>query len=74
MTSLAVRLLGEFSIDGYAQAACGSKKARLTLQLLALAQGDAVPAEVLSALSRMRANWPPPQPHLASRDTPASPG
>jgi DNA-binding SARP family transcriptional activator/tetratricopeptide (TPR) repeat protein len=47
MTSLAVRLLGEFGIDGYAQAAFGSKKARLALQLLALAQGNAVPIDVL---------------------------
>lgn len=48
MTSLAVRLLGEFGIDGYAQGAFGSKKARLALQLLAMAQGDAVPADVLA--------------------------
>jgi DNA-binding SARP family transcriptional activator len=47
MTSVAVRLLGEFGIDGYAQAALGSKKARLALQLLAMARGDAVPADVL---------------------------
>jgi DNA-binding SARP family transcriptional activator/tetratricopeptide (TPR) repeat protein len=47
MTSLAVRLLGEFGIDGYAQAAFGSKKARLALQLLALAQGEAVTTDVL---------------------------
>jgi DNA-binding SARP family transcriptional activator/tetratricopeptide (TPR) repeat protein len=47
MTSLAVRLLGEFGIDGYARAAFGSKKARLALQMLALAQGDAVPTDVL---------------------------
>ncbi len=47
MTSLAVRLLGEFGIDGYAPAAFGSKKARLALQLLAMAQSDAVPSDVL---------------------------
>lgn len=48
MTALAVRLLGEFGIDGYAPAAFGSKKARLALQLLALAQGDAVSTDVLT--------------------------
>ena len=47
MRSLAVRLLGEFGIDGYEPAAFGSKKARLALQLLAMAQSDAVPSDVL---------------------------
>jgi DNA-binding SARP family transcriptional activator/tetratricopeptide (TPR) repeat protein len=47
MRSLAVRLLGEFGVDGYQPAAFGSKKARLALQLLAMAQGDAVPSDVL---------------------------
>jgi DNA-binding SARP family transcriptional activator/tetratricopeptide (TPR) repeat protein len=47
MRSLAVRLLGEFGVDGYEPAAFGSKKARLALQLLAMAQGDAVPSDVL---------------------------
>jgi DNA-binding SARP family transcriptional activator/tetratricopeptide (TPR) repeat protein len=47
MTSLAIRLLGDFGIDGYALAAFGSKKARLALQLLAMAQGEPVPSDVL---------------------------
>ncbi len=48
MKSLAVRLLGEFGVDGIEPAALGSKKARLALQLLALAQGRAVPSAVLA--------------------------
>src|SRR5580704_13607434 len=48
MKSLAVRLLGEFGVDGVEPAALGSKKARLALQLLALAQGRAVPSAVLA--------------------------
>jgi DNA-binding SARP family transcriptional activator/tetratricopeptide (TPR) repeat protein len=47
MRSLAVRLLGEFGIDGFEPAAFGSKKARLALQLLAMAQEGAVPSDVL---------------------------
>ncbi len=48
MKSLAVRLLGEFGVDGIEPAALGSRKARLALQLLALAQGRAVPSAVLA--------------------------
>jgi len=48
MKSLAVRLLGEFGVDGVEPAALGSKKARLALQLLALAQGRAVPSALLA--------------------------
>jgi DNA-binding SARP family transcriptional activator/tetratricopeptide (TPR) repeat protein len=48
MTSLAVRVLGEFAVDGIQPAALGSRKARLALQLLALAQGRAVPSAVLA--------------------------
>jgi DNA-binding SARP family transcriptional activator/tetratricopeptide (TPR) repeat protein len=60
MRSLAVRLLGEFGIDGYAPAAFGSKKARLALQLLATAQGDAVPSDVL--LEALWGDAPPARP------------
>ncbi len=48
MKSLAVRLLGEFGVDGVEPAALGSRKARLALQLLALAQGRAVPSVQLA--------------------------
>jgi DNA-binding SARP family transcriptional activator/tetratricopeptide (TPR) repeat protein len=48
MKSLAVRLLGEFGVDGIEPAALGSRKARLALQLLALAQGGTVPSAVLA--------------------------
>src|SRR5277367_2732049 len=48
MRSLAVRLLGEFGVDGVEPAALGSRKARLALQLLALAQGRAVPSALLA--------------------------
>ena len=48
MKSLAVRLLGEFGVDGVEPAALGSRKARLALQLLALAQGRAVPSARLA--------------------------
>jgi DNA-binding SARP family transcriptional activator len=47
MKSLAVRLLGDFGVDGVEPQALGSRKARLALQLLALADGQAVPADVL---------------------------
>ena len=48
MKSLALRLLGEFAVDGIEPAALGSRKARLALHLLALAQGRAVPSAVLA--------------------------
>src|ERR1700733_8714139 len=47
MKSLAVRMLGEFGVDGVEPQALGSRKARLTLQLLAIAGGQAVSAGVL---------------------------
>src|ERR1700693_3419768 len=47
MKSLAVRVLSDFGVDGIEPQALGSKKARLALQLLALAGGQAVPARVL---------------------------
>src|SRR6476619_5703432 len=47
MKSLAVRVLGDFSVDGVEPQALGSRKARLALHLLALADGQAVAADVL---------------------------
>ena len=47
MKSLAVRVLGDFGVDGVEPQAFGSRKARLALQLLALGGGQAVPAGVL---------------------------
>ena len=48
MKSLAVRVLGDFGVDGVAPQALGSRKARLALRLLALADGQAVPSGVLA--------------------------
>jgi DNA-binding SARP family transcriptional activator/tetratricopeptide (TPR) repeat protein len=45
--SLAVRVLGDFGVDGIEPQAFGSRKARLALQLIALGEGQAVPAGVL---------------------------
>src|ERR1700733_8527685 len=47
MKSLAVRVLGEFGVDGVEPQALGSKKARLALQHLALGAGHVVPSDVL---------------------------
>src|SRR5580692_12598175 len=47
MRSLAVRVLGDFGVDGIEPQALGSRKARLALQVLAMAEGQAVPADVL---------------------------
>jgi DNA-binding SARP family transcriptional activator/tetratricopeptide (TPR) repeat protein len=49
MQSLAVRVLGEFDVDGVEPQDLGSRKARTLLRLLALARGHAVPADVLAA-------------------------
>ena len=47
MKSLAVRVLGDFGVDGIEPQAFGSRKARLALQLIALGGGQAVPSGVL---------------------------
>ncbi len=47
MRSVALRVLGEFGVDGVEPAALGSKKARLALELLALAEGRPVLPDVL---------------------------
>jgi DNA-binding SARP family transcriptional activator len=60
MKSLAARLLGEFSIDGVDSAALGSRKARLALHLLALAEGQPVQADVLA--DALWADTPPARP------------
>jgi DNA-binding SARP family transcriptional activator len=48
MKSLAVRVLGDFGVDGVQPQALGSRKARLALRLLALGDGHAVPVAVLA--------------------------
>jgi tetratricopeptide (TPR) repeat protein len=47
MQSLALRVLSDFGVDGVDPAALGSRKGRLALCVLALAGGQAVPADVL---------------------------
>jgi DNA-binding SARP family transcriptional activator/tetratricopeptide (TPR) repeat protein len=47
MKSLAVRVLSDFGVDGIEPQALGSRKARLALELLAIAGGQAVPVDVL---------------------------
>ena len=47
MKSLAVRVLGDFGVDGVEPHALGSKKARAALHLLALAQGQGVRSGLL---------------------------
>ena len=47
MKSLAIRVLGEFGVDGVDPQALGSRKARLALQHLALGAGQVVPSDVL---------------------------
>jgi len=53
MRSLAVRVLGDFGVDGVEPRALGSKKARQALRLLALGGGQVVPSDVL-----IDAIWP----------------
>jgi len=48
MRSLALRVLGEFDVDGVEPHSLGSRKARLLLRLLALGRGNPVPADVLT--------------------------
>src|SRR5436190_22750725 len=60
MKSLAVRVLGDFGVDGVEPQAIGSRKARLALLLLALAEGQAVPSDVL--IDALWAGAPPARP------------
>ena len=60
MKSLAVRVLGDFGVDGLEPHAIGSRKARLALHLLALAGGQAVPSGVL--IDAIWGHTPPARP------------
>ncbi len=60
MKSLAVRVLGDFGVDGVEPQALGSRKARLALQLLALAGAQVVPSDVL--IDALWAGAPPARP------------
>lgn len=60
MKSLAVRVLSDFAVDGVEPQAFGSRKARLALQLLALAEGQVVPSDVL--IDALWADTPPARP------------
>ena len=60
MKSLAVRVLGDFGVDGVEPQALGSRKARLALHLLALGDGQAVPADVL--IDALWGSAPPARP------------
>ena len=48
MKSLAIRILGDFGVDGVEPQALGSRKARIALHVLALGEGHAVPLGVLA--------------------------
>ncbi len=60
MKSLALRVLSDFGVDGVEPQALGSRKGRLALTLLALAEGQVVPADVL--VDALWADTPPAQP------------
>lgn len=60
MKTLAVRVLGDFAVDGVEPQALGSRKARLALHLLALAQGGRVPSDVL--IDALWGDAPPARP------------
>jgi DNA-binding SARP family transcriptional activator/tetratricopeptide (TPR) repeat protein len=60
MKSLAVRVLGDFGVDGVEPQAFGSRKARLALHLLALGAGQAVSSGVL--IDALWADLPPARP------------
>jgi DNA-binding SARP family transcriptional activator len=60
MKSLAVRVLGDFGVDGLAPHALGSRKARQVLHLLALGQGAVVRTDLLT--DALWAATPPARP------------
>jgi AAA ATPase domain/Bacterial transcriptional activator domain/Transcriptional regulatory protein, C terminal len=60
MKSLALRVLSDFGVDGVEPQALGSRKGRLALCVLALAQGQVVPADVL--VDTLWGDAPPAQP------------
>jgi hypothetical protein len=60
MRSLALRVLSDFGVDGVEPQALGSRKGRLALCVLALAEGQVVPADVL--VDTLWGDAPPAQP------------
>ena len=60
MKSLALRVLSDFGVDGVEPQALGSRKGRLALCVLALAEGQAVPVDVL--VDTLWGDAPPAQP------------
>lgn len=60
MKSLAVRVLGDFAVDGIEPRALGSRKGRQALHLLALGGGRVVPSDVLA--DALWADAPPARP------------
>ena len=60
MKSLALRVLSDFGVDGIEPQALGSRKGRLALCVLALAEGQVVPADVL--VDTLWGDAPPAQP------------
>ncbi|HJZ27989.1 MAG TPA: BTAD domain-containing putative transcriptional regulator [Streptosporangiaceae bacterium] len=60
MKSLALRVLSDFGVDGIEPQALGSRKGRLALCVLALAEGQVVPADVL--VDTLWGDTPPAQP------------
>src|SRR5580658_8947766 len=60
MKSLALRVLSGFRVDGVEPQALGSRKGRLALCLLALAEGQVVPADVL--IDTLWGDAPPAKP------------
>jgi tetratricopeptide (TPR) repeat protein len=60
MKSLAIRVLSDFGVDGIEPQALGSRKGRLALCVLALAGGQAVPADVL--IDALWGDAPPARP------------
>jgi tetratricopeptide (TPR) repeat protein len=60
MKSLALRVLSDFGVDGIEPTALGSRKGRLALCVLALAEGQVVSADVL--VDTLWGDTPPAQP------------
>jgi DNA-binding SARP family transcriptional activator len=60
MKSLALRVLSDFGVDGVEPQALGSRKGRLALCVLALAEGQVVPTDVL--VDTLWGDAPPAQP------------
>jgi DNA-binding SARP family transcriptional activator len=60
MKSLAIRVLSDFGVDGVEPQALGSRKGRLALCVLALAEGQPVPADVL--IDTLWGDTPPARP------------